>query len=282
MNLERLGYMSNHTLETPSKQPELFNYSEALSRLDPRVRTTYIGGEQFVSALDILQYHGNKKNPTQSWRVTMEYMTRQGYSTPSVVYQFEGKDGKRKAATPVIDIKTFFRFAQSADVPEWESIRDWMATLAENDTKSKAQRDRENDIAKHKKHGLGDRPEILHLEAYNEALKEYDALRKTYARLVDNPDWAALANAEYIALFGMMAKQLKAALKNDNIRKGLDTEALDTMAFAERRLRSVLATQKNLTNERIQEIIAVVVTPLGVYLRGLNELQGKPLLASGK
>lgn len=261
-----------------NKQIELFQYSEILNKLDPRVRTTYIGGEQFISALDLLQYHGNKKNPTQSWRFTMEYMAKQGYSTPSVVYAFEGKDGKKKKATPVIDLKTFYRFVQSVDVPEWEVIRDWMAELAENDTKSKAQRKRENEIAKYQKQGLGNRPEILHAEAYNEALKEYDALKKTYACLVDNPDWAALANTEYLALFGMIASQLKAVLKNDNIRKALDTEALDTMAFAERRLRGVLSTQQNLSNERIQEIIEVVISPLGVYLRGLAALQGKPLL----
>lgn len=268
--------------KTPVIQPELFNYSEAFTKLDKRVRSTYIGAEQYVSALDLLQYHGNKKNPTQSWRVTMEYMERQGYSTPSVVYQFEGSDGKKKKATPVVNLETFLRFVQSAEVPEWEGIRQWLAYIGAEQLKGNAQRDRENKIELYKKAGYGDRPEVLHMEAYNEALKEYAALKSTYARLVDNPDWANLANAEYLALFGMMAQQLKEALKSDNIRKALSTEALDTMAFAERRLRAVLTTQQNLTNERIQEIIQVVVTPLGVYLRGLQDLTGKPLLASGE
>jgi hypothetical protein len=277
----------NSTDESTLKQLHLMQYSEVLAKLDPRVRTTYIGAEQYVSILDILQYHGNKKNPTQSWRVTQEFMTRQGYSTPSVVYAFEGKDGKKKKPTPVVDLKTFFRIAQSADVPAWEPIRDWMAELAENESKSIAQRKRENEISKYKKAGYGDKPEVQRLEAYNEALKEYSELKSTYARICENPNWQELANAEYFALFGMFANQLKAVLKSDNIRKSLDTEQLDTMAFAERRLRSVLATQgDNLSNERIKQIIDTVISPLGVYLRGLAELRGvhhvtnQPLLAT--
>jgi hypothetical protein len=129
----------------------------------------------------------------------------------------------------------------------------------------------------------------LRLEAYNEALKEYAELKSTYTRVCENPDWKALANAEYVALFGLMANQLKAVLGNDNIRKALDTEQLDTMAFAERRLRGVLATQRDsLSNEEIQRIIEVVISPLGAYMRGLSELQGKdfltgqPLIGKGR
>lgn len=265
----------------PSKQekpiqPKLFTHSEILDHLDSRVRVAHIGAEQYVSALDILQYHGNKKNPTQSWRVTLDFMARQGSSTPSVEHQFEGRGQK---PTPVIDIETFLRFVQSAEVPEWEPIREWLAHIGAEQLKSKAERKRDNELEKYKKAGYGERPEILRLEAYNDALKEYNALRSTYARIVDNPDYAMLADSEYMALFGMFSKQLKAVLGNDNIRKALDTEQLDTMAFANRRLRGVLATQGDkLSNEAVKHIIDVVVSPLGVYLRGLSELQGKKLL----
>lgn len=283
--------MYKDTGEQPPKQPHLMQYSEVLAQLDPRVRTTYIGGEQYVSAFDILQYHGNKKNPRQAWKTTLEFMERQGASFSPFVgqYGFEGADGKRKATTPVISLDGFLRLVQAAEVPEWEPIREWLAKTGSDAIKSKAQRQRENEIAKYKKAGYGNAPEVQRLEAYNEVLKEYSELKSTYVRICENPDWQDLANAEYFALFGMFANQLKAVLKSDNIRKALDTEQLDTMAFAERRLRSVLSTQgDNLSNERIKQIIDTVISPLGVYLRGLAELRGvhhvtgRPLLEGAR
>jgi hypothetical protein len=280
--------VNKHKQNEVLKQPELMPYSEALSHLDPRVRTTHIGGEQFISVLDILQYHGNKKNPTQAWKTTLGFLEKQGFAGSPYLgeHQFEGK-GQR--LTPIVNLEGFLRIAQGAEVPEWEEIRSWLAKVGAEQLKSKAQRKRENDIGLYKKAGYGNAPEVLRLEAYNEALKEYAELKSTYTRVCENPDWKALANAEYVALFGLMANQLKAVLGNDNIRKALDTEQLDTMAFAERRLRGVLATQRDsLSNEEIQRIIEVVISPLGAYMRGLSELQGKdfltgqPLIGKGR
>lgn len=224
-------------------QLPLIPQESVLDHIDSRVRSTYIGTEQYVSVLDLLQYHGNKKNPTQSWRATVDFMTRQGYSTPHVVYAFEGSDGKKKKATPVINLETFLRIVQSAEVPEWEPIREWLAKEGAENLKSKAQRKRDSELERYQKAGLGDKPEVVRFAAYNEALKEYAALKSAFTRVCDSPDWRVLANEEYQALFGMMANQLKAVLKNENVRQSLGTDALETMTFAERRLRSVLSTQ---------------------------------------
>lgn len=283
--------MRKFTPNPANEQLLLMPEETALSQLDSRVRSTYIGGEQFVSALDILQYHGNKKNPAQAWQTTLNYMEeKQGVSLSPFcgVYQFDGSDGKRKKPTPVINLDGFLRIVQSADVPEWEPIREWLVKTGANAIRSKAQRKRDKELNRYQKAGFGDKPEVIRLAAYNEALKEYNELKSTYARLCENPDWALLANEEYLALFGAMANQLKAVLKSDNIRKALPTLQLDTMAFAEKRLREVLSTQQNLTNERIQRIIQVVIAPLGAYMRDISELQGidhitgRPLLKSGK
>lgn len=269
----------NDSKENP--QLPLLPEDTALSQLDKRVRSTYIGGEQYVSVLDILEFHGNKKNPRQAWKNILKYMQeKQGFSNSPDFgqYAFEGKDGKRKAATPIVNLDGFMRLIQSADVPEWEDIRNWQAKLSGNELKSKAQRKRDSELERYQKAGLGDKPEVVRFAAYNEALKEYAALKSAFTRVCDSPDWRVLANEEYQALFGMMANQLKAVLKNENIRQSLGTDALETMTFAERRLRSVLSTQQNLSNDRIQEIIKVVVAPLGIYLRGLSQLEGKDML----
>ncbi len=264
-----------------NSQLPLIPEETALGKLDNRVRSTYIGGEQYVSALDILQYHGGKKNPSQAWKTTLKFMEeKQGVSLSPFCgeYAFDGSDGKKKKSTPVINLEGFLRIVQSAEVPEWEPIREWLAKEGAENLKSKAQRKRDSELERYQKAGLGDKPEVVRFAAYNEALKEYAALKSAFTRVCDSPDWRVLANEEYQALFGMMANQLKTVLKNENIRQSLGTDALETMTFAERRLRSVLSTQQNLTNERIQEIIKVVVAPLGIYLRGLSDLEGKDML----
>jgi hypothetical protein len=91
--------MNKHKQNEVLKQPELMPYSEALSHLDPRVRTTYIGGEQFISVLDILQYHGNKKNPTQAWKTTLSFLEKQGRFLYYEEHKFNGQGQK---PTPII------------------------------------------------------------------------------------------------------------------------------------------------------------------------------------
>lgn len=271
------------------KQEMLFDANE-LNHLDSRVRMTFIGDEQFVSILDVLEYHGNKKNPRQAWKNISEYMVKQGISNSPDFgqYAFEGSDGKRKAKTPVMNLRGFYRFTQSADIPEWEHIRQWQAQLGELASKSKAEQDRLNSIKILQDAGFGDHPHTLWKIAHNETISEQALLKKAYARLIDNPDYPELTNTEYLALFGLKAKQLKAILQTENIKSKLGTQQLETIAFAAKQLRYVLSEQGEMTNERAKLIIHEVIDPIGVYMRGIAQLMGKdhitgkPLLPIGK
>lgn len=280
--------MSNDTPKPP--QLPLLPEATPFELLDSRVRITIINDDEFASIFDILEYHGNKKNPRQAWKNILKYMQdKQGFSNSPDFgqYAFEGKDGKRKAVTPVVNIEGFMRLAQSADVPEWEEIRNWQARVTGQEARSKAGRDRDNQLSKLQKAGYGDRPEVIRFERYNEELDEYAKLKKMYSEVIDAPDYASLNNAEYEAFFGMFAKQLKKVYGDVSIRSIMGTVQLETMIYAERRLREALSTQQVMTNERAIQIIKVVIEPLGVYLRGYTQLMnidlvtGKPLLGKG-
>ena len=264
----------------------LFPEETAFDRLDSRVRSTFLNDEQYVSVLDLLEFHGNKKNPTQAWKTTLDFMERQGASlTPFCgVYQFPNKDGKKRKATPVINLNGFLRIAQSSDVPEWEPIRQWLADTGEQKLRSKAARERDSESAKLHKAGFGQRPEVIRFDAYNTELDEYAKLKRMYTEVIEAPDYAALNDAEYMAFFGMFARQLKKVYGDVSIRSIMGTVQLETMTYAERRLREALSTQAVMTNDRAIQIIKVIIEPLGVYLRGYTQLMnvdlvtGRPLL----
>lgn len=281
--------MKNHSTDNP--QLPLLPEETILDRLDIRVRSVLIDGEQFVSILDVLKYHGNKKNPRQSWQTTIKYMQeKQGYTNSPDIgqYQFVGSDGKRKVATPVANLKGFMRFVQSVDVPEWEEIRQWQTRLAEEDLKSKAERNRENKLDRLHKAGLGDRIETRILSARHENIKIYKELKSVINRLVDNPDWALVTDAEYHALFGMTAKHLKKILNTDSIRDKLGLHPLHALNYSEALLRDILLTQGKIDNQRYLEIIRFAIEPIGTHLRsvsealGIDTISGKPLLGKGK
>lgn len=282
--------MNNHTPNNPPKQLQLIPNETALDKLDSRVRSVIIDNDLFVSVIDVLQYHGNKKNPRQSWQTTIAYMKeKQGYSNSPDIgqYQFLGSDGKRKAATPVMNFQGFMRFVQAVDVPEWENIRDWMAKLSSDSAKSKALQKQERELEKYQKAGLGSRPEILLLEGRIENKKELAELKKLIYQVVKDPNMGIIHNIEYKALFGMIADELKHLLSSESIRDSLGLSALNTLTFGEKQLRLALSVQKDLTHERVADIIRVVITPLGAYLRGYSDMMGihpitgKPLLESG-
>lgn len=270
-------------------QKPLIPAETMLDKLDIRVRSVYIEGEQFVSILDILQYHGNKKNPSQAWKTILAYMQdKQGFSNNPCYgeYQFVGSDGKRKAKTPVMNLDGFMRFVMSADVPEWEHIREWQAKVTADEFRGKSQKKRDSNIEKLQKAGLSDRVETRILIARNDNIRIYKELKSVINRLVNNPDWATVTDAEYSALFGMTAKNLKSILNTNSIRDNLGLHPLHALNYSEALLRDILLTQGKIDQQHYLDIVKMAIEPIGTHLRsisqalGIDFLTGKSLLNS--
>lgn len=263
------------TTDHEPKQLTLFSDNAILDGLDIRVRRTIINGEEYVSALDLLQYHGNKINPSLSWKRTLAFMRdKQGADLGSnklLEHHFEGK-GQRK--TPVINFKAFLRFAQSAEVPEWEFIRELQMQAAEEKITSKRQRQMEQDIAKHDRAGLGDRPEIVLVKARLENKIGHDALIEIVSILCDKPNWGQLNNSIYQGLFGMAASELREILNTKAIRDKLPLRQIQALTLAEGVLSDMLAVQKELTMKRIIDCIDIAIVPIGEYLKWYSQTIG--------
>ena len=113
------------------------------------------------------------------------------------------------------------------------------------------------------------------------SLNEFNDL---LAVLVHNPEYGKIHNAKYRALFGATSEQIKLLTGAKDVTKGLPTLQLDTLAFAHKQIVQILRMQSNVDNQRVLDSIAMVVTPLGVYLRslceqlGVDHITGLPLL----
>lgn len=274
------------------KQPTFFDLlppESVLDQLDNRVRRVVIDGEQWVSPLDLLQYHGNKVNPSLSWKRTLTFMNeKQGANLGSnnlLEHQFEGR-GQRK--TPIINLGGFMRFVQSVEVPEWEFIRNWQAELAENEIKTKKQRklERQKDLLE--KTWSDNHEAIERTQLQIDVIKSWQTLQATVKDIVDKPNYGQLTNTEYLNLFGATANELKTKLNSKDIRQDLATMALSTLRHAETMLASILRMSNgNLSMEQTAAIYEHVLKPIGAAHEticqqfGIDHISGKPLLGTG-
>lgn len=279
--------MTKHTTKDTPKQLPLIPDETVLDKLDDRVRRTVINGEQWVSALDILQYHGNKVNPSLSWKRTLAFMRdKQGANLSSnnlLEHQFEGR---RQRKTPIINLEGFLRFVQSAEVPEWEFIRELQA---ETTAKTVKQRRLEREKELIEKAWSSNHEAIERKQLQIDVIKSWQTLQSTIKDMVDKPNYGQLTNAEYLNLFGATAKELKIKLNSKDIRADLATMALSTLRHAETTLNAILRLSSgNLTMQQTTAIYEHVLKPIGdthehiCQQFGIDSVTGKPLLISGK
>jgi hypothetical protein len=93
-------------------------------------RKCVIDGVEYASVLDCLAIYGDSAHPDRDWKRIKDKLRRQGYTVSQLVlYQFPGKDGRLKQATPVVTKEQIARIAQVTDYPEWEPIRQRMAEI---------------------------------------------------------------------------------------------------------------------------------------------------------
>lgn len=96
--------------------------------LDPRVRRLYNENGLYIAIADLFEFHGNQKNPNRSWAKTLAWMTKaQGFKRSDTdMVLIPAPRGK---PTTFVHEDLFWRILQSADVPEWEPLRQWGAAL---------------------------------------------------------------------------------------------------------------------------------------------------------
>lgn len=185
------------------------------------------------------------------------------------------------------------------DSPEASAFRTWANGIIEKylligivinqpllESKAILKQQGKIDIAE--KAGLGNAPEVVHSKAELEVKRSLNEFNDLLALLVHNPEYPKIHNAKLRALFGATSEQIKALTGAKEVAKGLPTLQLDILAFSHKQVVQILRMQTNVDNQRVLDSIAIVVTPLGVYLKsvcdnlGVNHITGKPLLPEGE
>lgn len=149
---------------------------------------------------------------------------------------------------------------------------------------SYAGQQRQKELGRYTAAGFGEREEVRKLRARHEGIATLTELKAIISRLCKDARFGVIFNAEYQALFGMVAKDLEALLDTTSIRDALPLFQLQMLAAGETALRDVLNQYDTLSNEEILRKIAAVLIPIGQAIRaisdaaGVHPVTGRPLL----
>lgn len=156
------------------------------------------------------------------------------------------------------------------------------------DKLSGAQRARQRDLGYLRSSGNDEHALTTHLETRIKSIDTVESLKKTVVTICAKPNFGQMFNAEYKALFGLFASELKAILHTKHLRDSLPELQLSYLHIAEQGVNGALKRFDVLTMDKIVEIIDLVVIPLGNHLRdvsilhGLDPITGRPSLSAGE
>lgn len=260
-----------------------------------RIRRTIHNGEMVYSLVDIMaEFTDLNTRPDILWKRTKARLTGDGFQPDQNVIKLKmpAADGKMRL-TEVANGETCLRIVQSIPSPKAESMRRWFASLAFERLEEAvtpglgSQRARRRDLDTLKRHGYSDHEAVKFLELRIQGIDTLTALKATIQDVCsDTPQYGQIINAEYIGLFGGVAKQLQAVLNTKDIREHLPPTQYLYLQTAESSLRDILKHQGTMPNGRIVELATRICTGLGDQLKlmcdalGVDRVTGRPLLNS--
>jgi DNA-damage-inducible protein D len=245
------------------------------------IRRMMHDGTLYFSAVDVMaQFSDLESKPAVLWRRTKQRLEQDGFQLYQNLIQLKlkAKDGKHYA-TDCADGLTILRIVQSIPSEKAEPVREWLAALGYREIDEAAHPEkavlrRRIELQRLEQAGYGDHPEVKRLTARNQGIEVLKSLKKTIAKVCDNPNYGRLMNAEYQDLFGETTSTLKMLLEVENIRDGLQTPQLSALMFAEHSLQMIIDNRHIMSNDDIRQAIAAVFIPIGISLREICAYAG--------
>jgi len=242
----------------------------AQAYFNPRIRREYVDDVEYLSIVDIMaEFTDLESRPSVLWQRTKKRLQADGFDVYQSVIQLKlvAKAGKRYK-TDCADGQTVLRIIQSIPSKNAESVREWLASLGYRDMQEKANPElavmrRRAELKKLTDAGYGNHPQVQWLKDRDENIAVFKSLKALIATLCEKPEWGALINAEYMALFGVVSSQLEIILNTKSVRNGLPSLQLRTLTLAESVLQEMLKRHNTLSNEQIKQAIDIAITPLG-------------------
>jgi DNA-damage-inducible protein D len=280
--------MSDSTPSVPNRQMSLIEAQFA------NVRRIEQDGIEYFSIMDIMIEFSGTRAASQYWRDTKKRLLADGFQTQEKILQLklEAADGKMRL-TDFADGETMMRIVQSIPSPKAEPLRDWLAELGyrayeEEQKPALAVQRRVEELERYEKAGYANHPAIQLFRKRHQNIDNFKALMATIEKVCEKPNFGHFVNAEYLALFGEIADDLKLILETKSIRDALPMVQLTTLSAAEARLQLVIENQRYMTMDMLLETVELYIRPMGDDLKrfcdliGVHHITGKRLLTDGK
>lgn len=246
------------------------------------VRRVMHDGREMFSLVDICRYFSGTANEARVyWSQTKRRLKADGFDAYQKIIRIPMTDstGKRKQQTDVADGLTVLRIMQSIPSAKVEPVREWLAALGyreiqEAQKPALAVQRRETELQRLYAAGYGEQTVVKHLQARHDSIENVKRLKDTISAICAAPRFGEIFNAEYTALFGMVARQLEALLETKSIRDSLPLLQLRALAFAEASLTMLLANHEHMTNAQILAAVDAAVCPIGEHLKAISDAAG--------
>jgi len=261
-------------------------------------------GSYYYSAHDWLRaLLGDDENIGQIWTDFKRNSAKNQYMDSIQTLKYLSSDNKKYNRDFVTDTVLYLvsqYLRNKSDRPLLHTLRDFIAQststmddLLRHPEKmlSVAQSRMLQDIERHDKAGLGNRPEIILLKSKLEATQTLAELKSSITKILamTSKDWQNFHSAEIQALLGSTIAQLKKARDvKTSARDSLNAFELNSLVYAERQTMAILSIQGTIDPQKLIDTVHLIFTPIGENLRalletiGIDVLTGKPLLGSGE
>lgn len=246
-----------------------------------QVRRVMHQGREMFSLVDICQYFSDTENAARVyWSQTKKRLKVDGFELYQNLIQLKliAPDGKKRL-TDVADGRTVLRIIQSIPSAKAEPVRQWLAALGyreieEAQKPALAAQRREKELEKLYAAGYGDHAAVQQLQARHEGIENLKRLKEAVSALCASPRFGDIFNAEYVALFSMVAKQLETLLETKSIRDALPLLQLRALSYAETSLTLLLGNYEAMSNEQILQAVEVAIRPIGEHLKAISDAAG--------
>lgn len=260
---------------TDEKQLTLFDAQFA------NVRRVMRDGRELFSLVDICRYFSDTENAARVyWSQTKKRLKADGFEVYQNLIQLKliAPDGKKRL-TDVADGRTVLRIIQSIPSAKAEPVREWLAALGYREIEEAQQpalavQRREKELERLYTAGYGDHESVKRLQARHDSIENVKRLKEAISSLCTSPRFGEIFNAEYVALFGLIAKQLETLLETKSIRDGLPLLQLRALSYAETSLTVLLGNHEAMTNEQILHAVDVAIRPIGAHLKAISDAAG--------
>jgi len=264
---------------TLAQAPQVYIYkADALELV-----TTVANEDIWLSQKQMAELFGVEAH-TISYHVKKVYEENKLDDSTNQEIRLVTEDGKSRSITHY-NLDVIIPVGYRVGSPEASAFRKWannvlkqfiLVGVAINEKKmgSKSLLKMERDLALFEKYNLTERPEIQRLSRLYDNKLGSELLFAIISDICLDPSYGRIKGAEYKALFGMYADDLKALLGSDKIRESLPDVQLQAFTLAELSLRKILSTQANMSNDQILEAVKISFAPIGAYLKGISDLTG--------